>query len=87
MNVVLHSNTGRQKKSLPANIQGDSYSFDIAESFYGKKIYLSPPILKGEMINEKPTFVTNNILANPSLSYSIFTDIFIKPSLICIGGK
>jgi len=33
---------------LPLKIQGNSYSFDIAESEYDTQIALSPTIVKGE---------------------------------------
>ena len=39
------------KKSFPVKIQGDYYSFDIAESEYDNQSALSPTNVKGEGIN------------------------------------
>jgi hypothetical protein len=49
MNCLLSDYTGRQRNffSLPVKIQGDSYSFDIAESEYDNQIALSLTIVKG----------------------------------------
>jgi hypothetical protein len=45
------------KKKLPLKIQGDSHSFDIAESKHENQIALSPTNIKGERIKLKATFV------------------------------
>jgi hypothetical protein len=48
------------KKKLflhPVKIQGDSYSFDIAESEYDNQIALSIPVLREEGLYSEITFV------------------------------
>ena len=57
--MFVRNNTGRKKKkkSLPVKIQGDSYSFDIAESKYYKWIAPSPSSVKEKGLNSKTTFV------------------------------
>jgi hypothetical protein len=43
----------KKKNFLPVKIQGNSYSFDVAESEYDNQIALSPTIVKGERIRLK----------------------------------
>ena len=46
-------NIGRQFSSFPVKIQGDSYTFDIAESEYNNQIAPSPTIVMDEKIKFK----------------------------------
>jgi hypothetical protein len=46
----LLNNTDRQKNSFPVEIEGDSYSFDIADFEYDSQIILSPTKFKRERI-------------------------------------
>ena len=47
-----------RKQLLPVKIQGDSYSFDIAESEYDNQIALSPTSVKGER-NKLKNYICN----------------------------
>jgi hypothetical protein len=42
---------------IPVKMQGDFYSFDIAESEYNNRIVLSPTEVKEKGLNLKTTFV------------------------------
>jgi hypothetical protein len=49
---------GREKKQLSVKNQGDSYSFDIAESDYDNQIALSPTRVKRDK-NKFKKYVCN----------------------------
>jgi hypothetical protein len=51
--ITLIGKKTKKKFLLPLKIQGDSYSFDIAESKYDKQIALSPTSVKGGVIKFK----------------------------------
>jgi hypothetical protein len=60
---------GKIYVSLPVTVQGDSCSFDVAESECGNQIVLSPTIVRGERNELKSSFVIkSNILVS---SYDI----------------
>ena len=82
---MIHSvhhpyNTGRHplpQKSPPVKIQGDSYSFDTAESENGNQISLIPTNFKVEGIKIK-TYVCNknNVLfSNYNIQYQILNNV------------
>jgi hypothetical protein len=56
--IPAHIVTASRKITLVGKIQGDSYSFDIAESEYDNQILLSPTNVKWRGINFK-TYVCN----------------------------
>ena len=56
-NHRLHWLANRTFPSLPVQIQGDSYSSDIAKSEYDNQIALSPTNFKKGGLNYKTTFV------------------------------
>jgi hypothetical protein len=50
------------KISLPVKIQGDSYSFNIAESEYDNQISLSHTNVKEKGLNSKTMFLIKKVL-------------------------
>ena len=68
---LLTDNSGRQKNSLPVKIQGDSYSFNVAESKYDDQISLSHTNVKEKGLNTKTMFVIQKYHIGLVLHYTV----------------